>query len=297
MAGQHVTDQQVRLFMSNRLKHTVSVAAAKAGFSPATGYRLLKEKNQLPSQKKEPRGRRRPDPLVGIFDEVVVPLLQETPGLRSVAVYEELRRRYPGQCFGSRRTLERRIRQWRALNGKDREVIFRQVQEPGRVGMSDFTRMGDLDVTVAGVPLDHMLYHFRLPCGGFEYGHVVLGGESFVAVAQGVQNALWMAGGVPRFHRTDSLSAAFRNHDKATREDLTTRYEALCAHYGMEPTRNNRGVSHENGSIESSHGHLKAAVNDTLELRGTRDFADLDAYRRFIDEVSNAHSPGRHRRA
>jgi hypothetical protein len=53
----------------------------------------------------------------------------------------------------------------------------------------------------------------------------------------------------------------------------------------MTPTRNNPGIAHENGSIESSHGHLKKAIEDELLLRGSRDFADLDAYRRFIDEV------------
>lgn len=92
-------------------------------------------------------------------------------------------------------------------------------------------------------------------------------------------------GGAPRNHRSDSLSAAFRNLDADAREDLTRRYDALCAHYGMEPTRNNRGVAHENGSIESPHGHLKSAVRDALLMRGTNDFVDLAAYRGFIDEV------------
>ena len=45
----------------------------------------------------------------------------------------------------------------------------------------------------------------------------------------------------------------------------------------MEPTRNNRGVAHENGSIESAHGHLKSAVHDALLLRGAVEFADLAA--------------------
>ncbi|MFZ3120501.1 MAG: IS21 family transposase, partial [Variovorax sp.] len=113
----------------------------------------------------------------------------------------------------------------------------------------------------------------------------VLGGESYVALAEGLQNALWALGGAPREHRSDSLSAAFRNLDADAREDLTSRYDALCAHYLMEPTRNNRGVAHENGSIESAHGHLKSAVNDALLLRGAVEFADLAAYRRFIDEI------------
>jgi hypothetical protein len=53
----------------------------------------------------------------------------------------------------------------------------------------------------------------------------------------------------------------------------------------MEPTRNNRGLAHENGSIESPHGHLKQAIEDALLLRGSRDFASLEAYRRFVDEI------------
>ena len=295
MAGRHINDHQVRLFMTNRSSDPVALAAAKAGFSPATGYRLLADP-RLPSQRPTTRERRRPDPLLGIFDELVVPMLEAAPGLRPVAIYEELRRRHPDKGFGSRRTLERRIRQWRALNGQAREVIFRQVHEPGRLGLSDFTCLNDRKVTIAGKPLDHLLYHFRLPCGGFEHGHVILGGESFVALAEGLQNALWSAGGAPRLHRTDSLSAAFRNLDAQARADLTSRYDALCAHYGMEPTRNNTGIAHENGSIESAHGHVKARVEDALLLRGNRDFASLADYRRFIDEVVTArnrrHAPG-----
>ena len=149
----------------------------------------------------------------------------------------------------------------------------------------DFTDMGDLGVVVAGERLDHRLYHFRLAFSGWEHAHVVLGGESFVALAEGLQNALWGLGRAPREHRTDSLSAAFRNLDRHAQEDLTRRYEDLCAHYGMMPTRNNRGIAHENGTIESAHGHLKKAIEDALLLRGTRRFDDLDAYRRFVDEV------------
>jgi hypothetical protein len=164
-------------------------------------------------------------------------------------------------------------------------VIFRQVQEPGRMGLSDFTEMGDLAVRVAGVELDHRLYHYRLACSGFEHAHVILGGESYVALAEGLQNALWALGGAPFEHRSDSLSAAFRNLDHEAREDLTSRYDALCRHYRMEPTRNNRGVAHENGAIESPHGHLKNAIRDALLMRGTADFDDLVAYRSFIDEI------------
>src|SRR5918911_2399878 len=222
----------MRLYMKFRRTEKPLVAAAKAGFSASTAYRFEQDP-RLPSQKTAPRGRRRPDPLAAVWDSEIVPLLESAAGLRPIAIFEEIRRRHPEIGAGVRRTLERRIRAWRALHGPDRDVIFRQEQVPGRLGLSDFTGMGDLGVTVAGAPLDHRLYHFRLAFSGWEHAHVVLGGESFVALAEGLQNALWALGKAPLEHRSDSLSAAFRNLDRDAEEDLTRRYEDLCAHYGM----------------------------------------------------------------
>jgi hypothetical protein len=284
LPGCHVTDHQMRLYMKFRQTDGPPVAAAKASISAATAYRFEQDR-RLPSHKETVRGRRRPDPLVAFFDTEVVPMLQAAPELRAVAIFEEMQRRHADLSPGVRRTLERRIRSWRALHGAEQEVMFRQVHEPGRMGLSDFTDMADLCVTIEGARLDHRLYHFRLAYSGFEHAHVILGGESYVALAEGLQNALWALGGSPIEHRSDSLSAAFRNLDKAAREDLTRRYDALCTHYGMVPTRNNRGVAHENGSIESPHGHLKKAVKDALLMRGANDFDDLARYRGFIDEI------------
>ena len=275
--------------MTLRHTQTVPIAAARAGFSTATAYRIEGDPRP-PSARTKPRGRRRPDPLATIWEDEVVPLLQSAPGLRPIAVFEEIRRRHPELGAGIRRTLERRIRGWRALHGPEQEVIFRQTHQPGRLGLSDFTDMRDLAVTIAGQLLEHRLYHFRLPYSGFEHAHVVLGGESYVALAEGLQNALWALGGAPREHRSDSLSAAFRNLSHDAQEDLTRRYDALCAHYGMQPSRNNPGIAHENGAIESAHAHLKAATADALLLRGSRDFPDLDAYRAFVDEVVGRHN-------
>ena len=270
--------------MNFRRNHSPVIAGAKAGFSGSTAYRFEKAL-RLPTQKKASRERRRADPLASFWESEVLPMLKDAPGLRPVGIFEELCRRHPELSVGTRRTLERRIRAWRAVNGPDREVIFRQEHPPGRMGLSDFTEMADLGVTICGELLDHRLYHFRLPFSGFEHAHVVLGGESFVALAEGLQNALWSLGGVPEQHRSDSLSAAFRNLDAEAKEDLTRRYEAFCVHYGMTPTRNNAGVSHENGSIESAHGHLKRALADALLLRASRDFDDLPAWRSFVDEI------------
>jgi hypothetical protein len=274
----------MRLYMKFRQTDTPPQAAAKASFSTSTAYRLEKDP-RLPSQKNVPRERRRADPLADIFDAEIVPMLRAAPGLRAIAVFEEMARRHPELGASIRRTLERRIRSWRAIHGEEQEVIFRQVHEPGRTGLSDFTDMGDAAVTVAMAPLDHRLYHFRLAYSGFAHAHVVLGGESFVALAEGLQNALWGLGGAPSEHRTDSLSAAFRNLDRQAQDDLTSRYDELCAHYGMTPTRNNVGIAHENGSIEGPHGHLKRAIDDALLMRASGDFDDLAAYRLFIDEI------------
>ena len=270
--------------MTHRRKDRPAVAAAKAGFSTATARRIEADPRR-PSEKRKPRGRRRPDPLAGIFEEEIVPLLEANPGLRAVALYEEMMRRHPELRRGVRRTLERRVRAWKARHGPEREIVFRQRHEPGRRGLSDFTDAGALGVTVAGEPLAHKLYHFRLEYSGFCHAAVVLGGESYVALAEGLQDALWALGGVPKEHRTDSLSAAFRNLKREAREDLTARYEALLEDYGMEGSRNNRGRAHENGSVEGPHGHLKRALEDALLLRGSRDFETIGAYRAFLAVV------------
>ena len=282
--GTHITDQQARLYMHHRRTHTRQLAAARAGISASTGARLDADP-RLPFRLQASRSRRRPDPLAAIWDAEIVPMLQSTPGLRPIAVFEEMLRRHPDLLPGVRRTLERRVRHWQALHGPEREVIFRQDHPPGQQGLSDFTDACGLGITVAGAPLPHRLYHFRLAFSGWQHGEVVLGGESFTALATGLQNALWLLGGAPREHRSDSLSAAFRNLEAQATLDQTRRYEALCVHYAMQPTRNNRGVAHENGSIEASHGHLKTALEQALLLRGTSDFDGLPNYRRFVDEV------------
>ena len=281
--------------MTYRQTFPPETAAAKAGFSTASAYRIEADP-RLPSQKKEPRGRRRPDPLAPYWDAEVLPILNAAPDIRVIGVLEELRRRHHDLNPNIRRTLERRINAWRALNGPERDVIFRQEHEPGRMGLSDFTDASALGVTIAGVALDHRLYHFRLAFSGFEHAEIVLGGESFVALAAGLQNALWALGGTPKEHRTDSLSAAFRNLDANAQQDLTMRYASLMRHYGMEPSRNNAGIAHENGSIESAHGHLKQALLDALLLRGTRDFPDLQSYRAFLDEIIGRRNANRRKR-
>ena len=287
MPGRPATDQQMRLYMEYRCHHPQRVAAAKIGVSERTGRRIEADP-RLPSQKAAERPLRRQvvDPLGGLWESDIVPLLASRSGVRPVTLLEEMQRRHPDRDWDRlRRTLERRVRAWSAEHGAEREVIFRQDHPPGQQALSDFTDMADLGVSIGGEPLAHRFYHFVLAYSAWEHAEVVLGGESFTALARSLQNALWSLGGVPAEHRSDSLSAAFRNLDRDAAEDQTRRYEALCAHYGMQPTRNNRGVAHENGAIESQHGHLKRVVAQALLLRGSADFDSLDAYRDWIADL------------
>src|SRR3974390_518945 len=174
LAGLHINDHQMRLYMSYRQTLSPEAAAAKVGFSTATAYRIESDP-RLPSQKKAPRGRRRPDPLAAYWDAEIVPILMAAPGIRVIGVLEELRRRHPDLNMNIRRTLERRIGAWRALNGPEKDVIFRQEHEPGRLGLSDFTDASALRITLAGEPLDHRLYHFRLAFPRFQHATVRLG--------------------------------------------------------------------------------------------------------------------------
>src|ERR1700686_1909718 len=283
MPGIHITDRQVHLYMTKRKDHTQEVAAAKAGMSVRTARRVSKAA-ELPSQKPEREWRTRTNPFADVWDSEIVPLLRCSPKLKAITLLRKLQEdhadRFPD---GMRRTLERHVRQWRALEGPSKEVFFPQTYQPGVRGLSDFTHMEKLNVTIAGVAFGHMLYHFVLAFSRWEYASVVDSGESFQALAAGLQNALWQAGGCPSEHRSDSLSAAFKNLQE--KEDFTVRYAALLEHYGMEGTRNNRGLGHENGSVESSHRYLKDAVDQALELRGHRDFDDRSAYDEFVRGV------------
>ena len=269
--------------MSYRKYHTQELAAAKAGIS-ARSARRVEEDVTLPSQNPRRYWRSRPDPFARVWDTEVVPLLKSAPKLMAITLLRKLQDDHPEHFSdGLLRTLQRHIRQWRALEGPPKEVFFPQEHAPGHRGLSDFTAMGELHITIANAPFVHILYHFVLAFSRWEHVEVVESGESFEALSKGLQNALWQAGGAPQEHRSDSLSAAFKN--LAEEEDFTVRYTALLDHYGMAGTRNNRGVSHENGSVESSHRYLKEAIEQALLLRGHRDFEDRAAYEAFVREA------------
>ena len=284
MAYKPITDQQLRVYMTDLQNHSQRTAAARAGFSERTARRFDADPIP-PSHRKIVHGRTVADPLEDYWETDLLPLLEKDSALQAVTLLRHLQSAHP-LAFPDdriRRTLERRVRRWRALSGPERDIIFRQTPEPGYMGQSDFTHADELGVTIAGQPFPHLLYHFVMVYSRWEHVGVVLGGESFTALAENLQQALWSLGGVPQNHRTDSLSAAFRNLTVDQREDMTKRYDAFVGHYGMDASRNNRGEAHENGAVESQNRHLKSAINQALILRGSRDFACVKDYRRFVD--------------
>jgi len=269
--------------MNIRKTKSQELAAAKAGISERSARRI-EGAVTLPSQNPRRYWRSRPDPFAEVWDTEIVPLLKNAPKLMAVTLLRKLQDDHPERFpDGMVRTLQRHIRHWRAVQGPPKEVFFPQEHAPGHRGLSDFTAMGDLRVTISNAPFDHILYHFVLAFSRWEHVEVVESGESFEALSKGLQNALWQAGGAPMEHRSDSLSAAFKNLGEE--QDFTVRYTALLAHYGMVGTRNNRGVSHENGSVESSHRYLKEAIDQALLLRGHRDFDDRVAYEGFVRDA------------
>lgn len=279
------TKQQVKVFMDNRASGANQVtAAARAGISERTARRIEREGSG--KGRKSRQWRTRNDPFAAVWDEVAQQLALE-PSLQALTLLEWLQERYPGDYPDHLlRTLQRRVKAWRALHGPDKEVMFPQTHSPGQRALSDFTKLKDTVITVGGVVLVHLLYHFRLAFSGWCHARVVLGGESFTALAEGLTDSLEHLGGVPAEHRTDSLSAAYRNLDPVAQEDVTKRYQALCRHYGIDASRNNRGRGHENGSVESPHGHLKRRIRQRLALRGSSDFDSVEAYQAFIHSVT-----------
>lgn len=265
--------------MKNRQAgETQAVSAAKSGISCRSGRRIESQSNQT---KKPRHWKTRKDPIADVWVDVLVPLLENEPKLTGLTLWEYLDDHFPGQYPSSLlRTLQRRVKHWRATQGPTKPVMFRQDVPAGQQGLSDFTHP-DTPITIAGKPFPHLIYQFRLAYSGWRYAHIVQGGESYSALAEGLQNALFKIGGTPREHRTDSLSAAYVNQSQ--KQQLTDAYQGLCAHYQMTGTTNNVGVSHENGAIETAHASLKHRIDQAIRLRENADFKTIGDYQRLIN--------------
>ena len=279
-----VTDEQVRLLRRKLMENrTVVAAAAAAGMSERTA-RSWKH-GVLPSARKKPREwRTRLDPLAGVWESELVPLLERDGErvLEGRTLLRELEKKHAGEFGESQlRTLQRRVREWRALHGPEQEVMFAQEHVAGREGAFDFTHATELGVRVGGELLEHLLFEFVLSFSGWTWSAVAYG-ETFEALSMGVQGALWELGGCPAVLRSDNLSAATHELKRSGGRGLTTRYRELLEHYGMRSSRIRRGESHENGVVEQKHYRVKNAVAQALVIRDSKDFASVEAYEALV---------------
>jgi transposase len=286
-----VTDAQVKELRKWLHKGaSLLKAAMKSNMDPKSA-RKYRDLGQLPSEARRPRDwRTREDPLATVWPELEEKLRRE-PELQAVTLLGWLQSAYPGMYSTSvRRTLERRVRRWKAEHGPAKEIYFTQVHEPGRLGASDFTHMNSLGVTIAGERFDHLLYHFVLTHSNWEYVMVCFA-ENFANLSVGMQNAFWEIGGVPEGHRTDRLTLAVNADGQP--EQFTARYQGLLEHYGVRGEATNPASGHENGDCEQGHRRFKDAVAQALMLRGSRDFASQAEYERFLRELAQRRNAAR----
>jgi hypothetical protein len=254
-------------------------AADKVGISDKTARKYLKS-GKLPEElRKDHTWRTREDPFKA-DNESIKEMLELNCRLEAKTVFEYLQDNNPDRYSnGQLRTLQRKFRQWRALEGPSKEVIFPQIHHPGEKCESDFTSMNKLNITINGERFDHLIYHFILTYSNWQTG-IICYSESFESLSEGFQAALWELGGVPKIHQTDSLSAAVRN--AGNQDTFTERYSALIRHYGIIPAKIQLGKANENGDTEQSHNRVKKLLDQQLMLRGSRDFESKGAYGDFL---------------
>ena len=200
--------------------------------------------------------------------------------------FELLVSRYPGRFVeGQLRTFQRRVRQWRCLHGPDREICFAQITQPGQVMQTDWTRAGELGITIGGEPYAHLLCHSVLIHSNWEWA-TRCASESLLAVRTGIQAALLRLGRVPRIWQIDNSSAATHQLRKDGGErGFNSDFVAVAEHFGLQPRTINVGSPNENGDVESLNGHLKRRIRQHLLVRGGSDFASLELYDAFLCEV------------
>jgi hypothetical protein len=279
--------------MLKQKEDTLKIAATKAGMDEKTARKYIKI-DKLPSDCKIAHTwQTRPDP----FEEEwlqIKEMLETDSNLEAKTIFQYFQREKPSKFQdGQLRTLQRKIKNWRATEGPAKETYFPQKHYPGRLSESDFTHMSDLEITINNELFHHLLYHYVLTYSNWETGTICYS-ESFSNLSEGLQNALWKLGGVPKKHRTDRMSAAV--HKDCNPEKFTDNYSALLRHYDITGERIQAGKANEDGDIEQRHYRFKKALDQRLRLRGSRNFDSLESYRKYLDKLFNDLNLGREER-
>jgi len=301
------SDSQVRKLMEEFSRcGQVGKAAMKADMNRKTAAKYVKTR-KLPSAGVEPRTwRTRADPFE-VDWPAIERMLIESPELEARAIFEDLLERRPDSYVpGQLRTLQRRVRRWRALCGPEKEIFFSQEHRPGEAAQTDFTDCNELGVTIGGAVFHHMLCHTILPYSLWQSA-TVCHSESMASLRRGLQNALFKLGRVPQFHQTDNSTGATHTIGKKEQEQLkagegpaTTertglpptrafnrKYLELMKHYGLEPRTTAVGAKEQNGSVEAMNGAVKRALKQQLLLRGSAEFESKEEYQAWVEAVLN----------
>jgi len=269
----------------------VEVSGLRAGMDRKTARKYL-DLEKYPSELREERAyRTRTDPFQAAWPAIQAQIAA-APDLEAKTIFEDLQDRHPGQYQpGQLRTLQRKIKSWRAEAGPEKMIFFAQLHRPGEAAQTDFTNANELGVTIAGVAFPHLLCHFVLPYSNWQCA-TICKSESMAAIKRGVQTAVFRLGRVPQFHQTDNSTSATHKLSKADRSKagpargFNKEYVDFMEHLGMTPRTTAVGEKEQNGDVEASNGALKRRLNQLLILRESRDFADIAEYQRFIDKAT-----------
>jgi len=279
--------------MQNKYEYQYQ-AADMAGISSKTA-RKYRKTGKLPSQcRVEHTWPTRQDPFAKDWSFIEHTLIDTQATLEAKTIFEFLQRAEPGKYHnGQLRTLQRRIKAWKALYGPSREIFFSQHYDPGQWACSDFTSMNKLNITIARQPFEHLFYHFVLCYSNWQAGRICFS-ESFESLSLGIQDALWKLGGVPFCHRTDNLTSAV--HKVGHPDIFTDKYRGLASHYGFKSSKTNPASPHENGDVEKSNDLFKKAVDQSLIIRGSRDFDSVEEYEKLLQKIIDRMNANCHKR-
>lgn len=289
-----ITKQQHRRLRQEYARtQNMSLSALKADVDRKTARKYI-DHHETPQELQEPHDwRTRADPLVAVWPQAAS-LLAEVPELEAKTLFEYfLTQAGSGLEACHLRTFQRRVQHWRGTHGPEQDVMFDQRRQPGELMEMDWTHPGELEVTVQGQPLEHLLCHGVLAYSNWQWASRCQS-ESFLSLVAGLQACLGKLGKVPRHLATDNSSAATHEIESGKRS-FNPEYLDLCEHYDVLPLTINVGCPNEQGDLESANRHLKRRMEQHLLLRGSRDFTSAAAYDGFVGGIMEAANGRRQR--
>lgn len=275
--------QYGRLLRKYAQTQNMSLSALQAGVDRKTARKYIQAQQTPEELQKGHTWRTRPDPLADVWP-AAQRMLADAGELEAKGLFEFLRKQ-PGSTLEPKhlRTFQRRVTSWRATHGPEKEVFFAQKHTPGLSMELDWTHARELEVSIQGAPLDHLLCHCVLPYSNWQWA-TRCQSESFLSLVSGLQAALQRLGKAPRYLGTDQSSAATHEiHDGG--RGFNPDYLDVCQHFDLAPVTINRACPHEHGDVESQNGHLKRRLKQHLLLRGSRDFESDAQYDQFLGQV------------